>query len=43
MFQKDHSAFIFRIKLFIIVLLDPDGKNTVILLIDGTYVLIEKV
>lgn len=41
--MKGHNAFIFRVKLFILVQLDPDGKSTVILLIDGTYVPIEKV
>jgi hypothetical protein len=43
MFQKDHSAFIFRVKLFILILLDPDSKNTVIILSDGNYLPTEKV
>ena len=43
MFQKDHSAFIFRVKLFILVRLDPDSKNTAIFLNDGTYLPVEKV
>jgi len=43
MFRNDHSAFIFRVKLFILIILDPDSKNTVILLNDGNYLPIEKV
>jgi hypothetical protein len=42
MFQKDHSAFIFRVKLFILVL-DHDSKNTVVVLNDGYYLPIGKV
>jgi len=41
MFQMYHSAFIFGVKLFILVRLDPDSKNTAILLNDGSYLPIE--